>query len=313
MAQAKKFLLPAVLFVLVFFLLPGAAMARPRIAILEFEDKSGSGAPGEAVADMLTTELFSTNEFTILERSRLDAVLAEQNLGSAGYVDPGTAVRLGKLLGVQFLITGAVTRFKTETGGAVVPLPIGGFSGVAVGSHTAHVSLDVRAISVQTGEIVLAAREDGAANATVGAAAVHGVAFGGGKTGGILASATYQAVTKIVPRFAALKDVKEESEPVQETSWNIIEGGKASVAVDAGAGSGIRVGQYLAAYREGKALKDRQCNVLDTEKIYTGVLVVREVKPKYSRCQVVRAPKPLLRGEKVEIIQGPPESVPLSK
>ena len=58
----------------------GTAWAKPRIAILEFEDKSGAGAPGEAVADMLTTELFNTNEFTILERQRIDAIVAKASI-----------------------------------------------------------------------------------------------------------------------------------------------------------------------------------------------------------------------------------------
>ena len=189
----------------------GSAWAKPRIAILEFEDKSGAGAPGEAVADMLTTELFNTNEFTILERQRMDAILSEQDLSSEGYVDSSTAVKMGKLLGVDFLVTGAITQFKTETAGGVVPLPLGSFGGVAVGSHTAYVTLDVRAVSTTTGEILLAAREQGAANATVGGVAAYGAAFGGGKTGGVLASATYKVVTKIVPRISSLRDKAAEA------------------------------------------------------------------------------------------------------
>ena len=289
----------------------GTAWAKPRIAILEFEDKSGAGAPGEAVADMLTTELFNTNEFTILERQRIDAILSEQDLSSEGYVDSPTAVKMGKLLGVDFLITGAITQFKTETAGGVVPLPLGGFGGVAVGTHTAYVTLDVRAVNTATGEILLAAREQGAANATVGGVAAYGAAFGGGKTGGVLASATYKVVTKIVPRISALKD--KAAEAASDAVFNVIEGGNVMVAVDAGASSGIEVGRYLAAFREGKVLKDMQGNVLDAEKIYTAVLVVREVKPKYSKCEVIRALKPLSRGEKAEFLKGSPEDLPIGK
>ncbi|WP_367340320.1 CsgG/HfaB family protein [Aminivibrio sp.] len=289
----------------------GSAWAKPRIAILEFEDKSGAGAPGEAVADMLTTELFNTNEFTILERQRMDAILSEQDLSSEGYVDSSTAVKMGKLLGVDFLVTGAITQFKTETAGGVVPLPLGSFGGVAVGSHTAYVTLDVRAVSTTTGEILLAAREQGAANATVGGVAAYGAAFGGGKTGGVLASATYKVVTKIVPRISSLRD--KAAEAASDAVFNVIEGGNVMVAVDAGAASGISVGQYLAAFREGKVLKDMQGNVLDAEKIYTAVLVVREVKPKYSKCEVIRALKPLSRGEKAEFLKGSPEDLPIGK
>lgn len=163
----RKRTLACVLFLLALFA-SGTAWGKPRIAILEFEDKSGAGAPGEAVADMLTTELFNTGDFTILERQRIDDILSEQGLASDGYVDGATGAGMGKLLGVDFLISGAITQFTTETAGGVVPLPLGSFGGVAVGTHTAYVTLDVRAINSTTGEILLAAREQGAANATVG-------------------------------------------------------------------------------------------------------------------------------------------------
>ena len=113
-------------------------------------------------------KLFNTGDFTILERQRIDDILSEQGLASDGYVDGATGAGMGKLLGVDFLISGAITQFTTETAGGVVPLPLGSFGGVAVGTHTAYVTLDVRAINSTTGEILLAAREQGAANATVG-------------------------------------------------------------------------------------------------------------------------------------------------
>ncbi|GAB1427888.1 hypothetical protein MASR2M17_13160 [Aminivibrio sp.] len=45
---------------------------------------------------------------------------------------------------------------------------------------------------------MLAAREDGAANATIGGIAAYGGPSAEGRRG-VLASATYKAVTKIVP------------------------------------------------------------------------------------------------------------------
>jgi hypothetical protein len=294
--------------VLFLFLFSGTVFAKPRIAILDFADKSGAGAPGAAISDMLTTELFNTNAFRIIERERLHALLTEQKLVSDGFVDASSAVQLGKLLGVDFLISGAITQFKTETAGGVVPLP---FGGVAIGSHTAYVNLDTRMINAQTGEIVYAAREEGAANATIGGLAAYGGAFGGGKTGGVLAAATYKAVTKIVPKILEMKDTTVG--PASEAVFNVIEGGNVMVLVDAGANSGVKEGQFLAAFREGKVIKDMQGNVLDTEKIYTAVLVVREVRERYSRCEVLRAMKPLARGEKAEFLRGNPQDLPIGK
>ena len=47
-----------------------AAEAKPRVAVIEFQDAASSGAPARAITDMLVTELFNTNLFTIIERSR---------------------------------------------------------------------------------------------------------------------------------------------------------------------------------------------------------------------------------------------------
>ena len=127
----------------------------------------------------------------------------------------------------------------------------------------------------------------------------------------MLASATHKVVTKIVPRIAALKDTAAEA--LSEAVFNVIEGGNVMVAVDGGSAAGVRTGQYFAAFREGKVLKDMQGNILDAEKIYTAVLIVREVKPKYSKCEIIRAQKPLARGEKVEFLRGSPEDLPIGK
>lgn len=49
-----------------------------------------------------------TDIYTLVERSRLDAVLKEQNLGTSGIVDEGQAANLGKVLGVDAIIIGTV-------------------------------------------------------------------------------------------------------------------------------------------------------------------------------------------------------------
>lgn len=52
-------------------------------------------------------------------------------------------------------------------------------------------------------------------------------------------------------------------------------------------------------------------NVLDVKKIYSAVVVVREVKPKYARCEIIRAQKSVARGEKAEFLRGNPEDLPI--
>ncbi|MFZ2811611.1 MAG: CsgG/HfaB family protein, partial [Thermovirgaceae bacterium] len=91
-----------------------AAEAKPRVAVIEFQDAASSGAPARAITDMLVTELFNTNLFTIIERSRVDSILLEHSLVLSGTIDPATAAQVGKLLGVEYLITGSITEYRHE-------------------------------------------------------------------------------------------------------------------------------------------------------------------------------------------------------
>ena len=100
-------------------------------------------------AEMLTTALFKTGKFIVVERSTLDKVLKEQGLGLAGFIDTSTAAEVGKILGVQALVTGAVS----QIGIADKKIGIGGYGGQMV---TMSVSLDVRLIDTTTGAILMA-------------------------------------------------------------------------------------------------------------------------------------------------------------
>ena len=115
----RNVLLLGIAFVL--FLLPSIAMAKMRVAVLDFQDNSGAGAPGGAIADMMTTELFNAGVFTVVERNQLGAVATEQRLAAQGLVDPSTAVQMGKVLGVEGLITGSITQYYYKGSGGVVP------------------------------------------------------------------------------------------------------------------------------------------------------------------------------------------------
>ena len=284
-----------------------ASQAKPRVAVIEFQDAASSGAPARAITDMLVTELFNTNLFTIIERSRVDSILLEHSLVLSGTIDPATATKVGKLLGVEYLITGSITEFRHEAAGGVVPLP-GLPGGVAVGSHTAYVTIDTRAIDAQTGEIRMVAREQGASNQTLGGVAYSGAAFGGGKTGGVLAGATHKAVLNLVERFRELA-ASTAARPVE---FNVIQAEGSQVMVDGGsANSGLAPGAFLAAYREGALITAMDGTVLDAEKIYLSILSVVEVKPQYSICSIIRG-IPLQRGDKAETLgDRSPESIAL--
>jgi TolB-like protein len=85
---------------------------RPTVAVLYFNNGSfGPGAKdydllGRGVADYLIGELSGNPAVRVVERDQIGKITAEQDLGTSGRVDAETAVRIGKLLGARYMVTG---------------------------------------------------------------------------------------------------------------------------------------------------------------------------------------------------------------
>ncbi|MHB2034437.1 MAG: CsgG/HfaB family protein [Gemmatimonadaceae bacterium] len=95
---------------------PAMALAqganKPVVAVLSFDNNSiGRDAAdyngiGKGISDMLITDLAGNPNVVVVDRDRIQQVLQEQNLINQGSIDPETAVRVGKILGAQYMITG---------------------------------------------------------------------------------------------------------------------------------------------------------------------------------------------------------------
>jgi curli biogenesis system outer membrane secretion channel CsgG len=92
----------------------------------------------------------------------------------SGEVDAATAQKVGKLLGAKYMLTGKITRFACNVGGVTTGWGVGalvgkltksGLAGDVAGSvEVKKVSfsgrLDARLIEVETGEILIAFKDD---------------------------------------------------------------------------------------------------------------------------------------------------------
>lgn len=150
---------------------------KARITVAKFVDKSGRGygAIGEGMTDMLTTALFNTNRFIVLERGELGEVLREQDLGASGRIKQGTEAPIGEIEGAELLVVGAITEFEPNAGGAAGGLAVPGF-GLGIGVKTAHVAIDIRIIDAKTSRILAAHTVEGRAQDVGG---LGGIAVGG--------------------------------------------------------------------------------------------------------------------------------------
>lgn len=77
-------------------------------AVIRFENRAGWGDLGEDLRIRLEGELVNRPGIKVFTRTRLDPILQEQRLCALGLCDPDTAVQIGRLTGVNKLITGVI-------------------------------------------------------------------------------------------------------------------------------------------------------------------------------------------------------------
>ena len=135
----------------------GVAFAeKPAIGVAEFKNESGAGwwrgGVGWELAGMLSNELSSSGDFRVVERSKLEKVLEEQNLAASGRVRSGTGAKMGQVTGADYLVFGTVTAYEentASTGGGL------SFRGISLGGKKseAYIRVDVRVVNATTGEV----------------------------------------------------------------------------------------------------------------------------------------------------------------
>lgn len=211
--------------------LPAAAQSRssrPTVAVLDLDFGSvqqwwsGNWDIGKGVADLIVDELVNDGSFRVIERKRLDAILAEQNFSNSDRADPSAAsvAKIGKALGVKYLVVGSITKFGTENrnvgvGGGAFGGGRFGLGKVGTSKGKAMVAVTVRMIDTSTGEILISAKgqaESSRSGLLLGGAGGGGAGGGGSVEMGssdfretILGEATEKAVTQVTTNLVAKK------------------------------------------------------------------------------------------------------------
>ena len=88
---------------------------RPGLAVLDFDIGLAMGQPREdyealrrGLASLTVDEVAANPGVRVVERAQLQQILQEQNLGQQGRVDSMSLVRIGKLIGARYMVTGTL-------------------------------------------------------------------------------------------------------------------------------------------------------------------------------------------------------------
>lgn len=178
-----------------------AQSERPMVAVMDFDYSAvnnwwsgvwGNYDIGKGVADQIVDELINESDFRVIERKRIDTVLAEQDFQASDRADPHTQAKMGRILGVRYIVAGSITKFNTSdkkySAGGIVKGPIGG---LGFKKSKSEVQLNARIIDAETGEILIAAKGKGDSKKGGGVSVAGGA---GGVGGGFsMGSSEYRA------------------------------------------------------------------------------------------------------------------------
>jgi curli biogenesis system outer membrane secretion channel CsgG len=227
---------------------------RPVVAIDEFENRSGFRGQwdlGSGMADVLTTELIDSDEFTVLERRQLDSVLGEIVRQGRELFRREGRVSKGRLKNARYLISGAITDF-TVTGDSSGWFGYNNTVKARGGGSKARVSLHLRLTDIESGEIMASVAEAGTARSGWFSAAVNykNVAFGG--------DTFFQTPLGKATREAIERAVKEISQHIPREYWQprVAEAGPDTVVLNGGSNVGVRVGDRFVIREKGRDITD---------------------------------------------------------
>lgn len=265
-----------------------------RVAVLDF-DYSSVGNPtflsflpggAKGISDLVVNELVKTGQYSVIERSEIEAILIEQDLGASGRVDVSTAASIGRLLGVETVIIGSVTQCdlqRKNSGGGVFG------TGADVTKVRAYVQLNARLINTTTGEIMSVAEGLGKASQKDTQVRVFGIG-GGSSTSNeskLVTEATQKAVGQLVTTINS-GSVARGSDGVPVINAVIADVSGNTIIFNKGTASGYRAGMKVSIERISKKIKDPETGEVIrtlTEKI--GIVELTDVDAKSSVGRVI--------------------------
>ena len=270
----------------------GFSAEPPRVAVIGFD----STAPGyiwhinselsKAATDLMINALIKTERFRVFERIKLDAILEEQDFQVySGRVDPSTAVKIGKMLGVDLIVTGSVTSIIYQKSGGIKLGP------VSLKKSSASVTMTVRAINVTTGEIIFSEVKKGTTSKS--GISIRIPMAGGFGLSSESVSDIFSAIEDVCQQAAVEFAVKAEFDTATVSSLPLegyvvkvestSSGEITQVYINLGEDSGIQVGNEIKIFQEGEVILDPKTNeVLDRELDLIAQARITEVKEKLS-------------------------------
>jgi len=220
----------------------GMVSLKRRVGVVDFVNKTkyGEARLGSSATDVLITELAKSGKFILVERDRMGKLLEEQKLGMSGAIDANTAARVGRILGLNAIVTGSISEFGSTTEGSEYLL-------AQSKRQVVKATVDIRVVDAETGQILYADSGSG---------------LGQKKSGGVLGLGTRQSYDESLEqealRAAIVKFVNNIVAQVEKKPWScrVADADSTSIYLNAGSDSNLPVGKTLSVFKIGREIKD---------------------------------------------------------
>ncbi|MCH9647606.1 MAG: CsgG/HfaB family protein [Deltaproteobacteria bacterium] len=255
------------------------------------------------IEELLSTALFNTRRFDLVERKRLQVVLGEQDFGATGRVSQPTAAKIGHVHGANFLIYGVVNEWTpnkkvSKVGGSrrIPKVPVIGRLGV--GSSVAEVAMSFTVTDADTGEVLHQLTERAtASNRSITSGIGH-------RKGGLDASQRRSSPIGYAVQACINKAAYTIAMALKDRPWrgSVASITESSVWINAGGDQGLSPGLTLTVLAKGPDIVDPETGTVigqQTEAI--GSLVVTGVQDKISAATIIQGCEGIKVGDRVEV------------
>jgi curli biogenesis system outer membrane secretion channel CsgG len=266
-----------------------------KVAVLNFEDDSGGSAAasqafgadaadvGKGISAEIIEKLIAGEKYTVVDRSAVKALLEEQNGVGEGEDAYSAAARIGRMLGLDAMIIGALTRFGPDA----APNKSGRHLAMSTRKSKAYVDITAQVLDMTTGQLIGGFTAAGESAGKAEVIPIKGPGRSGGTTellsGAFANSLLEEATRDAVEKIAAQLNSFAEKIPTLKLQIDglVAEVVGNSVTLNVGKKTGVRVGDKLAVLREIPAANDPPTDVA-TVMEHVGEATVTEVADVYA-------------------------------
>jgi curli biogenesis system outer membrane secretion channel CsgG len=251
---------------------------------------------GKGIRAMLVKRVADANNFVVVERAKMDALIKEQDFNAGNRVKQGAGARVGRISGADAVLAGDIIIFgrddkkRSVKGGGIIGGVLGGIAS-SKNEDKAVVAITYRLIDAETSEIIATGEARGESIRKGNALGAIGGVLGKGAAGvqidmtssnfaeTIIGEATQDCVNKLGDILKEQSTNMKKSVREVETSVADVTGN--TLVIAAGANDGVNVGEVFEIHEIVREVKDPTTKeVLDRITNKVGEMTITSVRDK---------------------------------